>query len=93
MHINDVRNLTGEQRLRLGLLLSELGHELVRQRIREARPEWSELRVRIEFFRIIFLPQPLPRGLQQRFMEECDQFHPEDPIEPAGLLSSRAIYS
>lgn len=81
MHIDDVSNMTGEERLRLALLLSELEHEIIRERLRNLHPEWSEKRVRIEFFRIIFLPQPLPKWLEQRFMAECDQYRPEEPIQ------------
>jgi len=71
--------------LHLALLLSEIEHEIIRERLRKANPEWSEKRVRIEFFRIIFLPEPLPKGLERRFMAECDQFRPEDPIQIDGL--------
>ena len=85
MHIDDVSNLTGEQRLRLALLLSELDHEIIRERLRNLHPAWSEKRVQIEFFRIVFLPKPLPKWLEQRFMAECDQFRPEQPIQTEGL--------
>ena len=87
MHLNidHVADMTGEERLRLALLLSELDHEIIRERVRRANPEWSEKRVRIEFFRIIFLPKPLPKWLELQFMAECDQFSPEQPIQTEGL--------
>jgi len=81
MRLDDVPHLTGGQRLHLAFLLSELQHEIIRQRIRDAHPEWTEMRVRIEFIRIIFLPQRLPKWSEQRFMAECDQFRPEDPVQ------------
>lgn len=87
MHLNidHVANMTDEQRLRLALLLSELDHEIIREWLRKANPGWTEKRVRIEFFRIIFLPKPLPNWLGQQFMADCDQFNPEQPIQTEGL--------
>ena len=73
----DVAQMTGEQRLRLAFLLSELEHEIVKLRLRNAHPKWSETRVKIEFIRIVFHPQPLPKWLEKQLMASALSFVPK----------------
>jgi hypothetical protein len=65
------------ERAMLGLYLGGIDHELTKALIREEHPEWSKQRVMIEYWRRSFLPEPLPKWLQQRFMEECEQYRSE----------------
>lgn len=65
----------------LSLYLGMIEHELTKTKIREQHPEWSEKRVMIEYWRMAFLPDPLPKGFQQQFMEECEEFRPEATTE------------
>lgn len=74
MYIDDVSNMTGEERLKLACLLSALEREILKGRLHEENPRWSEMRVKIELIRIAFLPKPLPKWLEKRFMEDCDEF-------------------
>jgi hypothetical protein len=57
------RRMTGEQRLRRALELSDFARELSLSRIRSGHPDWSEWEVKRELLRITFLPNPLPAGL------------------------------
>ncbi|HYH83347.1 MAG TPA: hypothetical protein VEX86_26370 [Longimicrobium sp.] len=54
------RKMTGEQRLKLPLEMSDFAREL--SRIRAAHPEWSDWEVKRELLRLDFLPDPLPPG-------------------------------
>ena len=57
------RKMTGEQRLKLALEMSDFARELSLSRIRAAHPEWSDWEVKRELLRLDFLPDPLPPGL------------------------------
>lgn len=57
------RSLTGEQRLRRALELSDLVREFTKAGIRSEHPDWSEEQIKRELLRIAFLPYPLPSGL------------------------------
>lgn len=63
MQLEIFRRMTGEQRLRRALELSDFARELSLSRIRSEHPEWSEWEVKRELLRITFLPNPLPAGL------------------------------
>jgi putative alpha-1,2-mannosidase len=55
--------MSGEQRLLMALEMSYLAHELARQGLRDAHPDWSEERVRREFLLSLFPPGAAPSGL------------------------------
>lgn len=57
------RRMTGEQRLKLALEMSDFAREVSLSRIRFEHPEWSEWEARRELLRLDFLPDPLPTGL------------------------------
>ena len=57
------RRMTGEQRLRLALEMSDFARAASLARIRAEHPDWSEWEVKRELLRITFLPNPLPAGL------------------------------
>lgn len=57
------RRMTGEERLRRALELSDFFREVSLSRIRAEHPDWSEWEVKRELLRITFLPMPLPAGL------------------------------
>ena len=76
-----VMAMTGEQRIGLASHLTFIEREITKTRLREEHPDWSEKRLQIEMFRLAFLPDPLPKWLQQRFMEDCEQFRLEFTVE------------
>ena len=57
------RKMTGEQRLKLALEMSDFARNLSLSRIRAEHPEWSDWEVKRELLRLDFLPAPLPPGL------------------------------
>ena len=57
------RKMTGEQRLKLALEMSDFARELSLSRIRAEHPEWSDWQVKRELLRLDFLPDALPPGL------------------------------
>lgn len=57
------RRMTGEERLRRALELSDFAREVSLSRIRSEHPDWSDWEVKRELLRITFLPNPLPAGL------------------------------
>lgn len=57
------RRMTGEQRLKLALEMSDFAREISLSRIRFEHPEWSEWEVKRELLRLEFLPRPLPAGV------------------------------
>ena len=57
------RRMTGEQRLKLALEMSDFARELSLSRIRAEHPEWSDWEVKRELLRLDFLPDALPSGL------------------------------
>jgi Rv0078B-related antitoxin len=56
-------SMTGEQRLLMALEMSYFAHELAKQGLRDAHPDWSEERVRREFLRSLCPPGTAPSGL------------------------------
>ena len=58
-----LRNMTGEQRLLNALEMTDLARELMRTRIRNEHPDWTEQQIIREVLRLAFLPEPLPPGL------------------------------
>lgn len=54
------RRMTGAQRLRLALEMSQFARELRKAGIRQDHPDWTERQVMIELFRLAFFPEPLP---------------------------------
>lgn len=57
------RGMTGEQRLKLALEMSDFARELSLSRLRAEHPEWSDWEVKRELLRLDFLPGSLPSGL------------------------------
>lgn len=57
------RRMTGEQRLKLALEMSDFTRELSLSRIRFEHPEWSDWEVKRELLRLDFLPGSLPPDL------------------------------
>lgn len=55
--------MTGEQRLSMALEMSYFAHELAKQGVRDAHPDWPEERVMREFLRSLFAPGAAPLGL------------------------------
>jgi hypothetical protein len=48
----------------LALEMSEFARELAKAGIRQWHPDWEEWRVTLEWFRLVFWPNPLPAGLK-----------------------------
>ena len=63
IQLNIFRSMTGEQRLRLALEMSDFARELTLSRIRAENPGWTDWEVKRELLRLDFLPNPLPPGL------------------------------
>lgn len=55
--------MTGEERLLMALEMSYFAHELAKQGLRDAHPDWPEERVRREFLRSLFPDGAAPSGL------------------------------
>jgi len=56
--------MTGEERLREALDMSEFARELAKAKIRGDHPSWDESQVSREALRLAFLPEPVPSGLR-----------------------------
>jgi hypothetical protein len=63
IQLNIFRGMTGEQRLRLALDMSDFAREISLSRIRAEHLDWSDWEVKRELLRLQFLPEPLPGGL------------------------------
>lgn len=63
MQLRLLREMSGEQRLRLACEWSDLAQETTLAGIRRDHPQWSEREVNREWLRQCFFPQPLPPGL------------------------------
>lgn len=59
-----LRKMTGEQRLRIALEMSDLARALSRARIQREHPDWTEPKIIRELVRLAFLPASLPAGLR-----------------------------
>ena len=55
--------MTGEQRLSMALEMSYLAHELAKQGLRDAHPDWPEERVTREFLLSLFPSGKAPSQL------------------------------
>ena len=64
LRLKILRGMSGEQRLRNAVEMSELTRRLARARIVQEHPDWNEDRVIRELLRIAFLPAPLPAKLR-----------------------------
>lgn len=64
MQLEIRRKMTGAQRLRLALEMSQFARELRKAGIRQDHPDWTERQVMIELFRLAFFPEPLPAWVQ-----------------------------
>lgn len=67
------RAMSGEQKILIALEMSEFARELAKARIREDHPDWEKWQVDLEWFRIVFSPEPVPAGLE-KFLRSGD--HP-----------------
>ncbi len=56
--------MTGEQRLLMALEMSIFVRDLQKARIRQEHPEWSDIEVTHELFRLAFQPGPVPARLR-----------------------------
>ena len=61
------RRMSGEQRLRLAMEMSEFARELCLAGIRRLHPDWSDAQVRREMLRWTFLPAPVPEWLDAQW--------------------------
>jgi hypothetical protein len=55
--------MSGEQRVLLAFEMSHYTHELAKQGLRDAHPDWPEEKITREFLRSLFLPGTAPQGL------------------------------
>ena len=55
--------MTGEERLLMALEMSYWAHELAKQGLRDAHPDWPEEQVKREFLFSLFPPGAAPTGL------------------------------
>ena len=58
------RRMTGEERLRLAVEMSETARELALARLRAEHPEWSDRELKRELLRYAFGSAPLPEPLR-----------------------------
>jgi hypothetical protein len=58
-----LREMTGEQRMKIAFKLTDFMRRATLSRIRAEHPEWTDWQVKRELLRIAFLPAPLPPGL------------------------------
>jgi hypothetical protein len=56
------RRMTGEERIKRALRLTDFMRRATVSRIREEHPEWTEWEIKRELLRLAFLPNPLPPG-------------------------------
>ena len=64
------RSMSEEQRIVLALEMSLFARDLARERIRLGHPNWEEWQIQLELFRIAFLPDLLPAGLEAALREK-----------------------
>lgn len=55
-----LRKMSGEQRLLLALEMSRLTRDFAREGIRREHPDWPEVKIDREIYRLAFFPAPLP---------------------------------
>lgn len=59
-----LRNMSGEQRVKLVFQMSNFMRKMAISRIRSEHPDWTESQVKRELLRLSFLPDPLPAGFR-----------------------------
>jgi hypothetical protein len=59
-----IRNMTGEQRVKIVFQMSNFMRSMAISRIRAEHPDWTEWQIKRELLRLAFLPEPLPPGLR-----------------------------
>lgn len=62
LQIERLRNMTGEERMRIAFKLTDFTRRAAASRIRAEHPEWTDRQVKRELVRISFLPAPMPPG-------------------------------
>jgi len=60
LQVEIYRKMSGEQRLKLAIEMSEFARELTLSRLRSEHPEWSDWELRRELLRYAFGSEPLP---------------------------------
>lgn len=60
MQLERLRSMTGEQRLLMGIDISDLSRALMKAGVKREHPDWSEKQIVREVMRLVFFPQPLP---------------------------------
>lgn len=60
MQLQIYRSMTGEQRLRIALEMSDLIKEFQKAGLRNLHPDWPEARVSRELIRHALMPEPKP---------------------------------
>jgi hypothetical protein len=73
--IEVLREMSGEERIRLAFELTDRMRRRVWERVCEENPDWPNWQKRVEFMRWFFDPEPLPRG----FEEWMRDFHADSP--------------
>lgn len=66
------RSMSGAQKIVIALEMSELARELAKAGMRREHPEWEEWKVSLEWFRIVFSPDPVPPGFED-FLRSTDR--------------------
>jgi hypothetical protein len=66
--------MTGEQKIMLGLEISEFDRQIRKQKIRRDHPEWCELEVMHEILRQAFRSEPVPEGLEKQMQQRVEGF-------------------
>lgn len=65
--------MTGEQKVLLGLEISEFDREIRKQKIRREHPEWCEMQVMHEILRQSFRSEPVPAWLERQMQQRLDE--------------------
>jgi hypothetical protein len=68
--LEELRAMTGEQRMRITFELSDEMRRRELARIRAEHPDWILLEVVREWIRLCFLPEPMPAWLEERFRRD-----------------------
>jgi hypothetical protein len=55
-----LQRMSGEQRILLSLEMSRLARDFAREGIQREHPDWPEVKVKREMYRLAFFPAPLP---------------------------------
>jgi hypothetical protein len=63
--IEVIREMTGDERMRIVFELTDRMRRKIWNRIEEDHPDWPTWQKKVEFMRWIFDPEPLPRGFEE----------------------------